>query len=205
MFRFLILSTIFFLSLTCLSQDQILTMSGRLIDCKIIDDKEIELRFEVTKKNGKTKERTLHKSEIFSVQKGMEEPVIYYEKNADFGDWMTQEEMRVYIQGEMDARENYDVRWIKYAGYIAGSGIGYALQGAMIAGFIFPILYTAYQFVPFIKIKGKFMSDTGYKYNDFYLNGFEPVARTKRVMAALKSSLIGSAVGAIVYILIPIK
>jgi hypothetical protein len=46
------------------------------------------------------------------------------------------------------------------------------------------------------------MSDTNYKYNDFYADGFEPVARTKKILTAMGSGFAGAAAGVIVYVII---
>lgn len=187
------------------SQDQIWTMSGKVIDCKVISDIDYEIVYEISNKRGKTKEVHLHKSEIFSVSKAGNEPEILYQKVEELGDWMEPDEMKVYIIGEQDARKNYDTKFIEIAGTVVGAGFSYMSKGSFVAILLGPAIYTGIQFIPLIKIKEEHITDKSFAFNDFYLKGFEPVARTKRVMSALKSSFIGAAIGIIFYAIVPLN
>ena len=178
-------------------------MSGKLVDCKITDENDMEITCEVTKRNGKTKSLTYNKSDIFSVTKSGQETEIYYIQVEELGDWMTIDQMQAYIAGEADARNNYSTKWIEYVGYIVGSGIGYISGGGFLVILSGPIVYTGIQFLPQIRIKEKHLSDKGYAFNDFYLSGFEPVARSKRVISALKSSIFGAILGTVIYFIVP--
>ena len=190
------------ISIHSLGQDRILTMSGREIECKIIDDTQIEFIFEVTKKSDKKFTKRIHVSTIYSYTKG-DQTYQIYEKDIELGNWMSEEEMLVYIQGEQDARANYNTKLVKVVGVASGFALTYISQGSFIVPIIAPFAWAACQFIPVIKIKEKYMTDTGYSNNDFYLRGFEPVARTKRVLDALKTGFIGSGLGVIFYIILP--
>jgi hypothetical protein len=58
-----------------------------------------------------------------------------------------------------------------------------------------PIGYTVLQLIPKLKIREKTMSDVNYKYNDVYADGYEPPARSRKVLGAMGGSFAGSALG----------
>lgn len=195
-----------FLSLSitsAFSQDKILTMEGAVIDCQIIDDTQILITYEVTNKRGKVKSRSMHKTEVFSIIKEGKNEHIFYSKDEVLGDNFTIEEMKIYLVGEQDAKKSYSTRNTEIIGYVLGAAGGYLAQGSVIVLLITPITYVLYQYLPYIKIKEETMSSIGYKHNDFYMQGYELVARGKKIRAALKSSVIGSLAGAIIYRIIP--
>ncbi|NNE55703.1 MAG: hypothetical protein HKN32_06760 [Flavobacteriales bacterium] len=187
------------------AQDVILTMGGRQIQCVIVDDLGIDIRYEIEKKNGKKRDLRMHRSEIFSITKSGEEELVYYTQDEVLGDWLTVDDMRIFIAGEQDARENYEVQWIVWTGAAAGAIGAYASQGGLMGTLAAPVGFTALQLLPNIRIKEETMSNIRYQYNDVYALGYERVARSKRVVAALKSSGIGMVVGVVSWLIFPIE
>lgn len=183
------------------AQDKILTMSGKIINCKIIDDSQLVISYKTTNKRNKTKERMIHKSEVFSVIKNGDETV-FYAKDDNLGDTFTIDETRAFIAGEADGFK-YNTKRIEILGYALGSVAGYFSKANVIVVLLTPTLYTIYQYIPYIKIEEDTMSDMKYIGNDVYLRGYEINARGKRIRKAMKSSVIGSFAGAIIFRIIP--
>lgn len=185
------------------AQDCVLTMSGRAIPCEIIDDFGFEVRFEVTKKNGKKKELRLHKSEIFSVIKNGGAEEVYYAQDDILGDWMSEAEMRIFLAGEQDARNGYDDKPTVYVGMALGAGGAYLAQGGLITTLIVPIAYTLVQMAPVIRIREETITDIRHQYDEIYALGYERVARPKKIVGALKGSATGMVVGVVLFLIFP--
>ena len=192
------------LVLSVTAQDKILTMGGQLIECEIVDDLGIDIRYIFTKKNGKVKDKRMHRSDIFSITRAGQEEQVLYAKDEALGDWLTVEEMRIFIAGEQDAQNNYDVKWITIGGVGTGAILAYAAQGGLMVTIAGPVLYTIAQLIPVIRIEEETMSDLSNQYNEVYALGYERVARSKRVVAGLKSSAIGMLAGIVTWILVPL-
>lgn len=197
------------LSLPLLSQaqnplpDTILTMSGREIPCTIVDSVSFEMLYEVVNKRGKTKRRRLMREEVFSVRNSKER--IFYVQDTLIGDYLTVDEMRIYIAGEQDARACYKTDIQFWTSLAATAGITYAVQGGFISSMLFPLGYTCYQLLPFIRIKEACISDVEkYQWNEIYALGYERVARPKRVIDTLKGGGIGLVGGFALFYLIPL-
>jgi hypothetical protein len=193
--RFL-LALLLFIPALLSAQDVILAMSGREYKGRVTDDEGFQVIFEVTKKSGKVKTLKLHKSDVFSVTKEGQPEHVYYMPDVILGDELTVQEVRIYIAGQQDAADLFEVRPIFWIGFaLAGAG-GWMSQGGLLTPFIIPVLYTTFQLVPVIKIREKTIRNPAHKYNDLYASGYERVARSKKVMAALKGSGIGMVLGA---------
>jgi hypothetical protein len=186
-----------------LCQDTLLFMSGKEIPCLIIDDTGFDIRYEITKRNNSKKELSIHRSEIFSVTKAEIGESILYEKDDLLGDWLTIEEMQVYIAGEQDATRNYDVESTFWVGVRLGAIASYGAQGGLISSIGTPLLYTSFHLAPKIRIRGSTMRHPGYKYNEIYALGYERTARPKKIMAALKGSCLGMVIGYLSYLAVP--
>ena len=183
------------------SQDRLLMMNGETIEGRIVDDLGMEIRIELETKKGKTKEYYFHRSEVFSVTKEGKEEVLLYQYNDEEGNFLTEDQMRIFIAGEQDARSNYNVKPTAIIGLVLGTGGAILAGGGLITTVSIPILYTAYQFIPVIHIKEQTITNPAHQYNDAYAMGYERVARSRRVLTALKTSAAGMAVGVVVVLL----
>ncbi len=156
----------------------------------------------MTKKNGKVKVKEIHKSDIFSVTKeGQQETVLYFQ-NEMFGDVFTEEEMRFYLAGESDSRANYKARHVFIIGILACGGVAYWGGDGYFTAVVPPLLFTGTQLIGKIKIREKTISDPAYKYNDIYSMGYEPTARSKRLIRATQGGFLGSALGVAIWFLL---
>jgi hypothetical protein len=180
--------------------DTIFFMNGDILQCDIIDDSQIEVVFEFQKRK-RRKQLGVHKSEIFGIiNNGVKE--IYYEENEIVGDDLTISEVEVYLAGQRDARALYKTKKIFYTGLGVTLAISIAGEAGLLAVTVPLLIYPAAQYIPYIKIKGETIVNPNHKFNLIYAEGYEGVARGKRVMAALKGSAAGTVIGAFFYRLV---
>lgn len=177
-------------------------MNGRAVHCDIVSDSGTVFIFQIIKKNGKLKTHEIHKNDVFSVTKRGEEEYVLYAPNELIGDIYEIEEMRFYMAGENDARNHFSAWPTFFAGFILCGTISYLGEEGVLLSLVPPLLYTALQFIPKIKIKEKTMSDLSYQYNDFYADGYEPPARTRKLVRALQGAYAGAALGLATYMLV---
>lgn len=189
-------------SLFGLAQDKILLMNGLEVDCKIVVDSGYVIGFEVEKKNGKIKKREANRGEVFSYTKAGQQEVIIYELDTLFGNnEYTPVQMRVFLAGQRDARTQYKARHIMVIGFVSCGTIAFLGQDGYFTAVGPPVIYTLVQLLGKIKIRESTMSDINYKYNDLYADGYEPPARTRKIVRAFLSGFAGSAVGVSMYFL----
>ncbi|MFN0031419.1 MAG: hypothetical protein ACKVOR_04600 [Flavobacteriales bacterium] len=192
-------------SYSTIAQDTLLLMNGQQLLCSIKSDTSLVILMEVTKKNGKVKVREIHKSDIFSVTKAGEKETVLYTQNEMFGDIFTEEEMRIYLAGEGDARSNYDTKHIFIIGVAVCFAISFSNGDGYITSLAPPLIYTLIQLIGKLQIPAETIRDEKYRYNDFYAYGYEPPARSRKLFSALKGGFMGSALGVIVWYLFNAK
>lgn len=184
------------------SQDTLLLMNGQEMVCKILSDTNTVIVMEVTKKNGKVKVREVHKSDVFSVTKKDSSEVVLYTQNEMFGDIYTEQEMRFYLVGEGDARNNFKAKHIFIIGLLACGAIAYWGEDGYITAVAPPVIYILTQMIGKIKIRKETMRDERYVYNDFYAYGYEPPARSRKMIRAMEGGFLGSALGVSLWFLL---
>lgn len=181
------------------AQDKVLLMNGAELECRITGDSGTVMILETSRRNGKTRMREIHKSEIFSiVREGSPEKVLYVQDSL-FGDVYSVDQMRIYLAGERDARSNYSAWPTALVGFVICGGMAAWGGEGFLTAIGPPIVYTLLQLAPKIHIREKYMSDVHYKYNEIYASGFEPPARSRKLMAALGGGYGGSATAVILY------
>jgi hypothetical protein len=200
MARFL-LPLIFSFTIACsaLAQDKVLFMNGREMDCKLVSDTSFELVVELIKRNGKTKVKSIPKSDVFSYTPANSSEIVLYVQDSVFGDIYPEDAMRVYMMGSNDARSNFKAHHIAIIGFIACGTITLLGGDGLLTTFAPPFVYTFLQFAGKVKIREKYMSDKRAKYNDFYADGFEPPARSKKLYKALLGGFGGSGAAILFY------
>ena len=153
---------------------------------------------------GKVKESFVHRNEIFSIQKGAQTEQVFYALDDILGDWMTIDEMRIYMAGEQDARNFYKARLAFFLGIPLVAGSAYLAQGLLVLTLGGPVVYSLLQLAPTIKIREHTITNPLHQYNETYALGYERVARSRQVVQALKGSAIGMAVGLAGYFIFPL-
>lgn len=182
-----------------LTQDKILLMNGKEMDCKIVADTGFVVVYDVTKRSGKIKQLTSNRGEVFSYTKLDSTEVIVYSQDTTFGDIYNSGEMRAFLAGQADSRNNFKARHIAIIGFVSCATIAFLGKDGYFTAVGPPVVYTVVQLLGKVKIREKTMSNKNYKYNDIYADGYEPPARTRKIITAFSSGMIGSAVGLAVY------
>ena len=171
------------------------------MECAILADTGTVLLMQITKPSGKVIRREVHKNDVFSVTKRGEAEQILYLQDEMMGNIYSSDEMRYYLAGENDARQNFDA-WPTFAvGFALCTGISLWGGDGYITAVGPPILYALVQLAPKIKIREKTMSHPEYKYNDIYADGYEPPARTRKLSRAMQGAFLGSATGVACWLL----
>jgi hypothetical protein len=175
-------------------QDEIQLMNGREMRGEVFLDSTLLVKIRYRGVYGKWKEIEMHRSEIFSVTKAGKE-MIFYAPDTTLGDRYSQEEMRIFLLGEKDAFQRYQARHTAIIGFLTCGTISY-LGGDGIMSLIGPpILYTLAHIPGKIRVRKHHISNDALKYNDLYAEGFEPVARGRRLNKAMIWSSLGSVTG----------
>lgn len=182
------------------AQDKILLMNGQERNCRLVSDSGFVITYEYTKRNGKVKLLTANRGEVFSYTKAGSPEVIIYEMDTLFSDNIYDaSQMRALLAGQNDARSNFKARHIAAIGFVSCAVIGFIGQDGYFTAVGPPIIYTLTQFIGKVKIREHTMTNINYKYNDIYADGYEPPARTKKLITSLWSGFLGSAVGVTLY------
>ena len=183
------------------AQDSVLLMNGREMECTVLADTGTVLLLQMTKPNGKVIQREIHKNDVFSVSMGGSGEEVYYLQDEMLGNIYSVDEMRFYLAGENDARQNFEA-WPTFAvGFALCAGVSVWGGDGYMTAVGPPIMYTLIQLIPKIKIREKTMSHPEYKYNDIYADGYEPPARTRKLSRAMEGAFLGSATGVAYWLL----
>lgn len=183
------------------AQDTLMLMNGQNLPCHIVTDSGTVFVLEITKKSGKVIKREIHKNDVFSVQKQGQDRFVLYEQNEFIGDIYTVDEMYYLLAGQRDARNNFKAWPTFIAGFVLCGTIAFIGEDGFITAMAPPIAYMVVQLIPKIKIREKYMSNPEYKYNDIYADGFEPPARSRKMLRALGGGFAGSATGVLTWLL----
>ena len=182
-------------------QDTLLLMNGRNLPCKIVEDSGTVFLTLIKKSSGRIILREIHKNDVFSATRRGETERILYMQDEMLGNIYSVDEMRYYLAGENDARQNFKA-WPTFAvGFALCAGVSVWGGDGYITAVGPPILFTLLQLAPKIKIREKTMSHPEYKYNDIYADGYEPPARTRKLSRAMEGAFLGSATGVAYWLL----
>lgn len=193
MARIFVLLLIVLSSLQLKAQDTIVLLTGHTLPCKIYQENENVITCEFIKK-GREERLILDAYRVFSIKFGNGEEKVYYKQDTVNGNWFTVEEMRYFIYGEQDAMKGYKSRMTTVLGVIAGAGAGFfAMKSLILLGA--PLVYTAGNILPYIIIDRKTVRDEKLLEQETYVQGYERVARSKKIQNALKSSAAGLIIG----------
>lgn len=187
-----------FLSYSGISQDTAVFVSGdklALMDYyQDTTDKNIFIL-----KTMKGKYKSINKEEVFSfVKKTGGEEIIFEPFEVDDANF-TIENMRIYINGEQEARKNSRSFWATASGLLVGVASPILLSKIGTNSLFYsPIPVAATNFV--IGLTFPTEKSVVRKYpqmgkNDFFVEGYRTTARSKRLNSSIKGGLIGLGVG----------
>ncbi|MFN4235185.1 MAG: hypothetical protein ACK4IK_10315 [Bacteroidia bacterium] len=191
-----------FLSLAIITkaQDTIVLLTGHIIPCKVYQENENVITCEFVKK-GREEKLIIDTYRVFSIKFANGQEKVFYQQDTTKGNWFTVDEMRYFIYGEQDAMKGYKSPMTTVLGLIAGAGAGFfAMESLILLGA--PLVYTAGNLIPYIIIDRKTVRNEKFLEQETYIQGYERVARSKKIQNALKSSAAGLAIGIGTYFLV---
>lgn len=203
-------------------QDSLILLNGKVIrgeikgaDVDFINLKELD-------KKGRVYDTKIEKYRVFSYTQGGMETVVY-QQNDEFNNFLSVKEAKHVSLGSYDARQNFKphfVFWSSFAlGLTASIWDTYLLQKSIdneayigphtSGGFfkskpsLFPVLAPVILSVgwsfPSFKVKEKDMIQKHLLNDVDYYRGFHRIAKQKRMLGALKGSVLGIAAGMVTY------
>jgi len=197
-------TTLFFLfglNLLLSAQETITLMNGEILNVHSVLETDGMITVSAPKRfSSKLKTTALNKSEVFSYVHDGKEVVLYVQDSA-FGDVYSADEMRMYLAGERDARANYKANHIALIGYLICGAASLVVGDGLLVLVVPPVAYGTLQLLGKVKIREKYISDKNYKFNDVYAEGFEPPARSKKIIKGIAGGVLGSVNGLITYLL----
>lgn len=182
------------ISVATQAQDEILFLNGKIIKGTLLE----KTNYEFTFKTEKDKEHVLDKYRIFSYTQNNKENIVY-EYDTLSGNFLTVEDMKLFVYGERDAQYSFKPVFTNCVGLGIGATAGYFMHKE--SSFILiatPLVYTVTTLLFPTKVHKRRLQDHQYIKNDEYLRGHERIARSKRTQSALKSSVVGMGVGFII-------
>lgn len=182
--------------------DTLLLMSGQEVLIEVSSDTGTVIIGTVAKRNGKLREVSIHKLDIYSHSKPNGQKVIYYAEDWAQEYYLSPEEMQVYLVGAGDAKKGYKAKHVFLIGFLLSGGLAYAGGDGWMTVFLPTLGYMGVQLIGKIQIDHASMRDPKYMYNDFYAAGYEAPARSKKVVRAAQGGYAGAAIGFIISLLI---
>jgi hypothetical protein len=207
--------------------DSIVLLNGKVYRGEVKKVEAGILTYTETKKDGSIESFEITTDRLFSyIDEGKE--TVFYVENEFTGDFLSVESARRATLGSYDARQTLKPRFVFYSSLLVGYGVscldtyysqkaynnfldangGVPPVNAQVGFFgakptlmpiLVPMVLSGSWAIPSFRIKPKQLLQK-YLYGDEqYYRGFNRVARQKRVLAALKGSVIGVGLGYISY------
>ncbi|MEN9638705.1 MAG: hypothetical protein RLZZ262_573 [Bacteroidota bacterium] len=203
-YRIALIALLFSVATTTKAQtlDTLLLLSGQEVLIEVSNDSGTVVVGKVAKKNGKTREVSIHKLDIFSHSKANGQKVIYYAEDWVQEHYLSEQEMEVYLVGAGDAKNGYKAKYVLLIGVVFSGTLAYLGGDGWGTVFLPTLVYMGGQFIGKIQIDHSSMRDPKYMYNDLYAAGYEKPARSKKVRRAALGGASGAALGLILSFLI---
>jgi hypothetical protein len=191
-----------------LGQDKITLLNGQVLEVKVKSETDGDIVYFYEKRN-KKKESKLESYRVFSVEKKGEQEKIIYAQDTAIGNYFSVDEMRMFIYGERDARNNYKTGWFYAGSAVLGyaavmfdtydSELGFFKSEPSIFPIVLPLVFPIVSAKINTKIQPRHVSESAYLLNTEYIDGFKKVARFKRMKSTLLGTVTGVGLGIATY------
>lgn len=174
------------------ASDSIFLMNGNIFNAQVNDTTGI-----VSVKDADGRLLVYENDQLYKIRFGSGHTRFYYDYDSLSGNWLTREEMWMYMKGERDARKGFKARGATLGACLAG------LAGGMTGTFWGPVApygFMALTFIPKVKIDHSTVSDPENLKSDAYLMGYVRVARQKMKIRALVGGTAGLLAGYTIFI-----
>ncbi|HEY0978625.1 MAG TPA: hypothetical protein VGE21_14225 [Flavobacteriales bacterium] len=175
------------------AQDRINLMNGQVLQGRVLGQSSLEIRYQVPK-GARLLDRTEPTENVFSVTDSVGREKVWYFMDTIFGNDLTVDQMRWFINGERDARKGYKPWGPMIIGFVAGAAPVIALD-MEVNSLLIPPVYAGIMAWPRVHVTRGSISDPNMEGDPYYAEGYSAAARPKRVVKSLLSSALGVAVG----------
>lgn len=143
----------------------------------------------------------MDKESVFSAEIPGEGEKLYYYYNEDDGNYLPVDHMKMFINGERDARNNHRGSIAFWSGLAVGAGSGYLMETSIFTLAV-PFAFALTTRIPTVKINESHISDPSFKFDENYAAGYESYARSRNTIQGLKGSALGILAGMLIYSLV---
>lgn len=179
-------------------QDTLLLMNGKQFVGSAIDTSDIQIKFNLDKKAGKVKLKKFYRDQVFSIRYANANEKIFFYPEIYYVDDYTVENMRAVVCGKKDARYGFKTKWILPVGFAACAASTILMKNSVFV-LLLPVVYTGIVQIPIVKIQKPSITNETFIGNEFYKEGYNKSARSKRTRHALISGVVGVLTGILVY------
>lgn len=203
-------------------QDSIILLNGKVFKGEITGSDEFYLKYKEVDRKGSIYESQIELYRIFSYTKNNTETVLY-QQNEELDNYLTVKEAKHATLGSYDARQTFKPRFVFWSSAVLGFGatiwdtylLDKTIQHEFYAGshttpgffksepslfpVIVPLVLTVGWSFPSFKVKQDQMIQKHLLNDADYYRGFHRIAKQKRMLGALKGSLVGIGAGLITY------
>lgn len=185
------------------AQDTIITMEGERI---VATDFKQNRTGECYYLSNSGKEHEIDFEYIFSIRDSIGKETIFYKRDSVIGNYDSQEEMKQYIEGMMDARKKYKSPLSTYGGgalsicavtAIVATGFGGLFWSPLV-----PVVYTGFVLRSKPSVEKISNSLPENLRNEKYLTGYVTQVKKKRVTNAIFGSVGGLILGCVGYFIV---
>ena len=181
------------LCLPATAQDRINLISGKVIEGRVLGQSSLEIRYQ-ERRGHRLLERAEPTEDVFSVTDSLGREKVWYFMDTVFGNDLSIQQMRWYMNGERDARKGYRPWGPMIGGFLLGAGTVIALD-LEVNSLIIPPAYAGIMAWPRVHVTRGSISDPGMEGDPHYAMGYAAVGRPKRVIRSLIASALGVGVG----------
>jgi hypothetical protein len=172
-------------------------LNGKQFRGNSIDTTGLKVLFEINKSAEKSKLKSFYRDELFSLTSNGNENV-FFVSDPFYPEDYSVPDMRMVVYGKSDARYHYKTKWVIPTGLLVGAASAFLMEGSVFI-LLVPIAYTGIVQIPIVKIQKKSIASPAFIGNEYYKEGYNRSARSKRTMHALISSFAGIITGMLIY------
>lgn len=201
----------FGITIPSFAQDKVQLLNGKVLRGKLGTEYDEYYDFQYYKKGGKVKTIDLVKYRMFSYSNSSGEETILYKQDTLMGNFFTKNEMKMFVYGQRDAFANYKAAPWLVTGFALGftsvildtydfspNGGFFKYDPSIVPiGGIFVYTIGAGLFKP--KVRKEYAADVSFLSSEHYIEGFQKIARVKKLKSSLLGSVIGVGTGLLVY------
>jgi hypothetical protein len=204
-----------FLTGAIIGQDKIQLMNGKVLRGKLKTEFDDFYNFDYYKNGGKVKSMELSKFRMFSITNGTDAEQVLYKQDTLMGNFYSENEMRMYVYGQRDAFKSFKSTSLFVASFTLGFASvildtyefqegndnppGFFNRTPTIAPIIVPFAMTIGSGLFKTKVRKEHAADITFLSSEYYIEGFQKVAKVKRVKSAFIGSVAGVVAGFVVY------